>query len=1349
LQSSLSISCVTPAENNSCEGAREVEIGTTYTYDHVSAYPSQDTSCNVRGYLSETTNDTWYQFIGTGNLISFEDLDEFRSTPVSMLSGSCDNYECPTKISLGGKDAWQTEAGKRYFLRIMHNRHENLQFQLQEVTPPDNDDCINATSFALGDTVTVTLENSISSESTCNFGFGHDVWYEFTGNGKNVRFQFLPTQQYPFLFAMKGDCNELVCLPLTQETFNTYSMATEEGVSYYFSIYSNNSNIDFTNLRFTTSSFDPVVNDEYEDAIIVACGDSICATLENALADRVYNGRSGPSVWFKIIGTDEFYPIEPEYKNFSLNAQVKYFIERNNQLESYNYSFQTGPFFEKDSTYYINVYTTNVIDSFELKLDCLAAVPNDICADATLINFADTTAGTILYTFNDTNDGCSNSEFSTPADIWYVIEGDDNLYDFHFERDASTPTFSIFSGSCQALSCEEQVGRFNDDLAITRRLFLQQGEPYYIKIHGRANIGFKFYWEKVEIAENDMCNGAIPISCGMETSMSLDFATEDEFICGEQHYENKGIWFQLSGDNKYYEFNFPQVDHQNIRDQVNPSLYLGDCGNLTCANDLMIAYDRKFVLFAEAGKNYYFLFYDLNPVAFSVNCFEPESNDDYENAVELECDVEYSGYAFDISYTPIPDCIHENKDQDLWYSIVGRESFLYYENLGDSKISDVAVYTLANNELVCYDSFRDRTFLEEGQLYYIRVALADFHQVSLKYDYNIKFTCREKVGNGGCSSAITINCGDEIRYEESSTISIDEQSLPCEKENRPALWFAVEGDGTWKDFDVVHDNGIEYFHDIYAFEGDCETLTCLEVGRAFFAEVDQIYFVNIGVDPAGENGPFSIQMNCYTALDNELCGQAQTISCGETISSNMDFALLCDDSDNCTDNRFEKRLWYQIMGTGDVYHLRLSTEAWNEHLVEIEIFENGCCLDYVHNVYGEGRDRYFLAQAGKIYDVAVRQWLAVDNEGAFTLTVDCQSRTEVSLCESSITLEDGQKLNVDLTKEILFTPSWPGSSSEMSWISFIGSGGIDTLSLESENNYPFVYFFIDLEDNCEISEEVYPGRAIKWEEGHIIYAVSTLKDVKYRLGVAAPGFPATTTLDVTLNQSNESPPCEFIIPSKISGVQGEELAVPVSIIGGDEVFNISIVDGTISFSREVRSEETFNFVPTVPGYKFIYYQSETCWGNAILEVEITDWPYDPACEEENTFTPRFLNDKITEPDFLPVTKTADESFISSGELVMENIFDELKDGMVELKVSPNPFSSAAQIDYYLPVGSTVNFKLFSLEGKLLRTWDLGSSTSGYHQLNVARDNLPNGIYILRFEGNQKVLNKRLVIVNGN
>ena len=80
------------------------------------------------------------------------------------------------------------------------------------------------------------------------------------------------------------------------------------------------------------------------------------------------------------------------------------------------------------------------------------------------------------------------------------------------------------------------------------------------------------------------------------------------------------------------------------------------------------------------------------------------------------------------------------------------------------------------------------------------------------------------------------------------------------------------------------------------------------------------------------------------------------------------------------------------------------------------------------------------------------------------------------------------------------------------------------------------------------------------------------------------------------------------------------------------------------------------------------------------------------------------------------------------------------------KVYPNPFNPSTKIEYFSPSLGLVKISIHNLRGALLDVIFDGEVNAGDHQLEWQPVNFSSGIYIMRFEFNNEIINKKITLI---
>lgn len=67
---------------------------------------------------------------------------------------------------------------------------------------------------------------------------------------------------------------------------------------------------------------------------------------------------------------------------------------------------------------------------------------------------------------------------------------------------------------------------------------------------------------------------------------------------------------------------------------------------------------------------------------------------------------------------------------------------------------------------------------------------------------------------------------------------------------------------------------------------------------------------------------------------------------------------------------------------------------------------------------------------------------------------------------------------------------------------------------------------------------------------------------------------------------------------------------------------------------------------------------------------------------------------------------------------------------INLSVSPNPIANRAVVSYTIPASGVVSLKIYSADGRLVKTLEQGYRLTGDYTLRIETGELPNGTYIL-------------------
>ncbi len=1221
LQSELKISCQAPALNNSCGQAVPINLDNIVVanFDNAS-YIEVNSDC----FEDDFNADIWFTFQGSGELLVVEDFCDFCSIRFNIYTGNCNDLSCVEFEGIGDLPGFQSVNGEQYYIRMLGLAGNDESFKIRVAIPPVNDLCEDALQFNVGDTLCVNNFDALNEANMCGFGIDRNgVWYTFTGTGDIHLFD---SNDGSFnIDIIAGTCQNPECQTITQYP-GAFIFETIESQEYLLRISQNSSPVE--ELKVFQETYEAAENNSIENAIPIMCADSLISTLVFATENEEITGNRRPYVWFTLTGTDEFYSFESAFLSNPQNLlNIYIFEDTGNELVLNDIVFDDAIYLENGIQYFIGVSDFSFVDSFYLKLDCEEARINDVCSNALPLNITSEQNICTFLTAINTDDECGVNPTNT-ADVWYVYEGEGTLKDVTFDR-SEGHILSIFEGDCDQLVCYSSV--FNSFLSssanplVTERIFFEVGVTYYFKVSHRfreSEDDCTFITSvDVQIADNDQCVDATLLTCGISIRDSLQFALNNEESCTNTYVEVGGIWFNYIGTGTYVEVNV-------LGGVENVEAYTGTCSKLNCEQELLRDYRGKKVFFGNEGVEYFFLInqqtFDQTDFEFQISCIDSLTNNTLETALDISCGDEFFGYSFIEENTVNlgTQCTNHNFADEMWFTIQGNNEYLYidedefYENAGRESSCGVFFFDDFGN-LSCLGFFQDnRIFLPVGNQYYLRFCF--FEDENVEFDFDIHFDCYPQVEFDNCETAITLECGDVVEFDRTHA-SDDDQETPCggTVPGDRAVWFRVIGDGLWKDFQMTDSLGEEVIFQIWSYEGSCGQLTCIPYESVIPTEIGTEYFLSI---TGGYLGFTTVSMTCVSTSSNDLCHNAQLLSCGDVINGTLDYSTSCSLEFPCNPDNIERVQWFKLVGNNESVRLDFTSFAFNSHSAQIQIFENGCCdAQAITSQYGsENTDVSFFGELDKEYLVRVGLGPVWDN-GDFDLALTCFDNMS-NTCENAPLLSNGQIVTVDPTNSVeLITRNLHDEL--YSFVKFIGSGGIDTVSVSGSSQFFQVDLFVDFDGNCSFSLPLTFSTVTEYLGDRTNVLVPTIANQEYIIGVSADG---SDLMQVGLNQSNSiTQTCTVNVPKVVRGLEQNSLDVQVDIAGNINPISGAFIDPYFGNLFSITSSQLVQISHRHHGIKLLEYRSLTqpdnsidltCSGHIIYQFDESD---EIDCIDEN------------------------------------------------------------------------------------------------------------------------------------
>ncbi len=456
---------------------------------------------------------------------------------------------------------------------ILTNLYASNSFTIRAFDRPLNDDCLNAETISLTETLT-TYQFSVSgavpdTEASCSVAAGdyYDVWYDFTmpATPSNLYIQGQPFagNKYAIYDACGG--TELYCFSITTATNNDKILSdlianTNYKLRVYRSEGSTGRPDGLIHEKFKIKTYPKITNTTCatSQTIIVTEANTFPTTnfngsnlLENQLICN-QNSNNYFDAWFSFV--------MPVSGNLILSstASNSNFYELFDACEGISIACENGNTTIQNlvigNTYKLRVLrresnlVTNPSANNNFIIVALAIANNDTCATAENISVSEiesTVNFEIISAQLNTEEGCSGTASQSYADIWYgftmpsfdsgnIIQG--NIL---IDGTANINKFSIYD-ACNGteIDCFEQSKMIEN---------LTSGTNYKIRVYRTATdyTNSNFKWFKITAfadSQNDDCASSENITVtntvsiinfefgGAESNLETICTTEDTFV---------------------------------------------------------------------------------------------------------------------------------------------------------------------------------------------------------------------------------------------------------------------------------------------------------------------------------------------------------------------------------------------------------------------------------------------------------------------------------------------------------------------------------------------------------------------------------------------------------------------------------------------------------------------------------------------------------------------------------------------------------------------------------------------------------------------------------------------------
>jgi len=367
---------------------------------------------------------------------------------------------------------------------------------------------------------------------------------------------------------------------------------------------------------------------------------------------------------------------------------------------------------------------------------------NDDCEFAVALSCGDSING---KTVSDTDSGGN--------------EAPDEFFSYTGSGDAELITISLCGGGTDydsALRVYESCDlsneiAFNDDSCGVQSevSFYSDGSTTYLIMvegFGTASGNFSLDVTCEEPVENDVCEAALPITCGETVTGSTDGATVDSAPeCSAVSITAPGVWYSFTDDSGLvtdYTISLCDSDYD-----TKISVYTGACGDLVCeaANDDSCGLQSEASFQGDGNTTYYILVHGFGGAvgnySLNVDCLPvPPPNDMIANAI----DVDEVGFPYTDPAVPMPAATIEdgsptgcniNGAKGVWYNFVSAgdgevtatidspagASVVTFFEAPDENASETDLTLVNQNTNQCLPGTSSTISTIAGQVYYVFV----------------------------------------------------------------------------------------------------------------------------------------------------------------------------------------------------------------------------------------------------------------------------------------------------------------------------------------------------------------------------------------------------------------------------------------------------------------------------------------------------------------------------------------------------------------------------------------------------------------------------------------------------
>lgn len=190
-----------------------------------------------------------------------------------------------------------------------------------------------------------------------------------------------------------------------------------------------------------------------------------------------------------------------------------------------------------------------------------------------------------------------------------------------------------------------------------------------------------------------------------------------------------------------------------------------------------------------------------------------------------------------------------------------------------------------------------------------------------------------------------------------------------------------------------------------------------------------------------------------SCITNDVCADAETVSCGDTIVGSTEGATSTGDPGFCGTAGGAPGVWYSFTGTGNVIELAMCNSTYD---TKLQVFSGSCdalnCIDGNDDSCGLQSEVTFMSEVGVEYLFYVFGFGSA--QGDYELTINCVCDLSVDLGPDQLLCPDADPLEIEATisGDSTMNPVYNWSTGETTSSILVTAGGTYTVEVTTDGN---------------------------------------------------------------------------------------------------------------------------------------------------------------------------------------------------------------------------------------------------------------------------------------------------------